>query len=116
MRSGWKMDKQRFEDLKESIIEAGKVMRGEIEPSREFTFVVDTDEIEPPVKTWAICIETDEDELMIPGKVYAVQITRNRILVTDEEGEAAFYPKEFFMPISLPKEDSEKLSKLKLAA
>ena len=106
------MDKQRFDDLKESIIEAGKVMRGEMKPSREFTFAVDTSEIHKPIETWAICVETDDEELMIPGKVYAVKITRNRILVTDEEGEPAFYPKEFFMPISLPAEVSLKLGEV----
>lgn len=56
---------------------------------------------------------------MIPGKIYPIKITKNRILVIDEEGEAAFYPKEFFMTLALPAEVSEKLQnldKIKIAA
>lgn len=113
------MDKQRFEDLKESIIEAGKVMRGEIKPSREFIIKVDTSKIKPPIEAWAVCIETDDEELMIPGKIYPVKIVDDYILVDDEEDEATFYPKEFFMTLALPAEVSEKLQnldKIKIAA
>jgi len=110
------MDKKRFEDLKESIIEAGKVMRGELKPSREFTFEIDSSEIKPPIETWAICIETDDDELLITGKVYPVKISLDAVWVRDEEGEATLCPKEFFLPIALPQKVKRKLANLAQAA
>ena len=105
------MDKKRFEDLQESIIEAGKVMRGELEASREFVFEVDTSEIKPPTETWAVCVETD-DELLIKGKIYPVKINSNTVWVRDEEGEATLCPKEFFLPIALPQKVKRKLANL----
>ena len=105
------MDKKRFEDLQESIIEAGKVMRGEIKPSREFTFEIDSSEIKPPIETWAICIETN-DELLITGKIYPVKISSDAVWVRDEEGEATLCPKEFFLPIALPQKVKRKLANL----
>ena len=110
------MDKERFEGLKESIIEAGKIMRGKIAPSREFVYEVDSSEIQPPMETWAVCVETDDEELLIPGKIYEVKISRNRILVIDEEGEATLCPQEFFMAIELPQAVSQRLENIKQAA
>ena len=110
------MDKSRFENLKESIIEAGKIMRGEMKPSREFTLEIDRSEIEPPVETWAVCVETDDEELLIPGKLYHIKISGDAVLVRDEEDEAALYSTEFFMPVSLPSEVTQKLTDLAEAA
>lgn len=110
------MNKKDFNNLKESVIEAGKVMRGEMKPSREFTFKVDTSKIKPPVEAWAVCVETDDEELMIPGKIYPVKIVDDYILVDDEEDEATFYPKEFFITVSLPAEVTRRLDKKKIAA
>ena len=106
------MDKERFEGLKESIIEAGKVMRGEMKPSREFTFEIDPSEIKPPIETWAVCVETDDEELLIPGKLYFIKISGDAVLVRDEEDEAALYSKDFFIPIALPQEITQKLTHL----
>lgn len=110
------MDKKRFERLKESVIEAGKIMRGEVKPSREFVYEIDSSEIQPPIVTWAVCVETDDDELLIPGKIYEVKVGRNRVWVRDEEGEATLCPQEFFMPIELPQAVSERLENIKQAA
>ena len=110
------MDKERFEGLKESIIEAGKIMRGEIAPSREFVYEIDSSEIQPPTEAWAVCVETDDEELLIPGKIYEIKIGRNRILVIDEEGEATFCPQEFFMPLELSQVVLERLENIKQAA
>ncbi len=110
------MDKERFEDLKESIIEAGKVMRGEMEPSREFIYEIDRTEIQPPLETWAVCVETDDEKLLIPGKIYEIKIGKNRVWVTDETDESVLYPKDFFMPIALPAEVTQKLTNLAEAA
>ena len=106
------MDKERFEDLKESIVEAGKIMRGEMKPSREFTFEIDSSETESLIETWAICIETDDEELLIPGKLYFIKISGEVVLVRDEEDEAALYSKDFFIPVALPQEVTQKLSNL----
>jgi len=35
------MSKERFERLKDSVIEAGQVMRGERQPRREFTYEIE---------------------------------------------------------------------------
>lgn len=110
------MDKERFEDLKESIVEAGRVMRGDLKPSREFKFEIDSSEIQTPVETWAVCVETDDEELLIPGKLYQIKISGDAVLVRDEEDEAALYSKEFFLPVSLPVEVTRKLTDLAEAA
>ena len=58
------MSKERFERLRQSIIEAGQVMRGEIEPSREFTYEVEAPHLRINAATdWAICV-TDEDDAL----------------------------------------------------
>lgn len=106
------MDKQRFEDLKESIVEAGKVMRGEMKPNREFTFETDVSETESLVETWAVCIENDDEKLLIPGKLYFIKISGEAVLVRDEEDEATLYSKDFFIPVALPQEVTQKLSSL----
>ena len=106
------MKKENFESLKKSVIEAGKVMRGEILPARETVFKVDESQLKKPVKTWAICVETDDEELLIPFKIYEIEIFSGGIRVIDEEGEATFCPKEFFQPIALPQKVERKLANL----
>jgi hypothetical protein len=87
------------------------------EPSREFVYEVDRSQAPPVVKTWAVCVETDDEELLIPGKLYQIQIgRRKRVLVYDEDDEAVLAPIKFFMPVSLPAEVMERLSELKKAA
>jgi hypothetical protein len=103
------MKKENFESLKESIIEAGKIMRGEMKASREFVIEIEESERQNPLETWAVCVETDDDELLIVGKIYQIQIGGNSVWVTDEEGESTLCPKEFFVPISLPQEVSARL-------
>ena len=91
-------------------------MRGEIEPSREFVLKIDSSKIQPPLETWAVCVETDDAELLIPGKLYLVKISADVVWVRDEEDEAALYPKEFFIPVALPTEVTQKLTNLAQAA
>lgn len=110
------MNKKDFNNLKESVIEAGKIMRGEMKASREFVYEVDDSEIQTPVETWAVCVEGDEDNLLIPGKIYRVKKLVGGFWVRDEEGEATLCTEEFFVPISLPAEVSQKLDKQKIAA
>jgi hypothetical protein len=103
------MKKENFESLKESVIEAGKIMRGEMKASREFIIEVDETERQKSIETWAVCVESDDDELLIIGKLYQVKVSQNAVWVRDEEGESTLCPKEFFVPISLPQEVSIRL-------
>ena len=98
------MGKRLFDDLLESVHEMKAIMRGEKEPSRVF-HVPD----EPRAKSetrFAVCIETDDPELLIPRKIYEVDFFADLQLIalTDEAGEAAVYPADHFVLIDLPTE------------
>lgn len=105
------MKKEDFEGLKESIVEAGKILRGEAQPSREFIYEV-PDSFPPPVKVLAVCVETDDPELLIPRKIYEIAVTGEFAHVIDEAGEAAVYHARFFIPINLPAEVQEIIAQL----
>lgn len=105
------MKKENFERLKESIIEAGKIHRGEMKPSREFVYEVPDPPV-PTVKVLAVCVETDDPELLVPRKIYEIEVTGEFARVIDEEGEAAAYPVQFFIPINLPAEVQEIIAQL----
>ena len=105
------MKKENFERLKGSIIEAGKILRGEAQPSREFIYEV-PDSFPPPVKVLAVCVETDDEELLIPKKIYEIEVTGEFARVVDEAGEAAVYPAQFFIPVNLPPEVRQIIAQL----
>jgi hypothetical protein len=105
------MKKESFERLKESVIEAGKILQGELPPSREFVYEV-PDSFPPPVKALAVCVETDDEELLIPRKIYEIEVTGEFARVTDEAGETAVYPVQFFIPINLPAEVRDIIAQL----
>ena len=96
------MSRERFERLKESVIEAGKVLRGEQEPSREFTYEVDLSQESKRRQTgWAICVTNDEGAL-IPLKLYRVKFSdTGHVSVVDEEGERLVCPARWFLPVRL---------------
>jgi hypothetical protein len=71
----------------------------------------------PKVKGTAVCVRTDNEELLHPRKIYnAVFIGDDLIQVTDETGEDAIYSSKLFLRIYLPAEveaalnDSEKIA------
>jgi hypothetical protein len=99
------MSKERFERLRQSIIEAGQVMRGEIEPSREFTYEVEVTKLRKDAATgWAICV-TDEDDALIPLKLYEIKFSKTGyVSVTDEERERVVCPAHWFIPVRLAPE------------
>jgi CRISPR/Cas system-associated protein Cas5 (RAMP superfamily) len=105
------MKKENFEGLKESIIEAGKILRGEAQPSREFVHEA-PDSFPPPVKVLAVCVETDDEALLVPRKIYEIEVTDEFARVIDEAGEAAVYPTRFFIPINLPAEVRQIIAQL----
>lgn len=105
------MKKENFERLKESITEAGKVLRGELPPSREFIHEV-PEFPAPTVKVLAVCVETDDPTLLVPRKIYEIEITGEFARVIDEEGEATVCPAQFFIPVNLPVEVQEIIAQL----
>lgn len=111
-----RMKKENFERLQESVIEAGKIMRGEMSPARETIHEIDSEDLPKPFETWAICVETDDEELLIPGKVYLAKQLSGGFWVRDEDGEATLCPQEFFVPVELPQTVTEKLENIKRAA
>jgi hypothetical protein len=109
------MNSEDFESLKRSLIEVGEIMRGEKPPAREFVYEVDRSQIKPPFKTRAICMDLDNDWL-IPGKLYEVEMTNNAVWVRDEDDELTVCPPESFVAVELPAEVIEKMTQLSKAA
>ena len=103
------MKNDRFEELKASLIEAGKIMRGEGTPSREFT-IDRAMPTQPPVEMWAVCLESGDPEVLVPRKLYLVKFGQSGVLVRDENGENVFCDKEDFLPLSFTHEVEELLA------
>ena len=59
---------------------------------------------------FAVCLETDDAELLVPFKIYRIALRGEYARVIDECGEVAVYPKKFFLPLQLPKETANALS------
>lgn len=103
------MNSERFEQLKASIIEAGRIMKGEQKPSREFKY--DVAEVRKPMEeVWAICIESDDHEALIPLKLYHVKYGEHGVWVRDENGEMTSCDKEGFLPVNFTPEIEELLT------
>lgn len=105
------MRKDRFEQLLESVREGGAILRGEVEPSRVFNYPSASEKRRNPEKSFAICVKTDDRELLIPNKIYQVTLLENDLLkVIDEVGEPAIYPVDYFLLVSFPAEVEELLA------
>jgi hypothetical protein len=51
---------------------------------------------------FAICVKSDEEELLVPLKVYEVTLSKTEYVgVIDENGEKAIYPANFFVLLDL---------------
>ena len=103
------MKSERFEQLKVSVIEAGLILKGKQKPSREFQFEV----VEKPnnlEEIWAVCLESDDIELLIPRKLYLVKFGENGVWVRDEKGEMTVCDKEDFLPLAFTPEVEELLA------
>jgi len=59
---------------------------------------------------FAVCLETDDRDLLIPFKIYRIKLRGEYVCVRDELGESAVYPKNFFLPLQLPSETINALS------
>lgn len=103
------MNAERFEKLKGSVIEAGRIMRGEQQPSREFRFEV-VDRPQPSEERWAICIDSDDHQLLVPRKLYIVRFGETGVWVRDERGEMTVCDVEDFLPVAFELEIQERLA------
>lgn len=105
------MKNEDFERLKHSVIEAGQVLRGERQPIRETVYEVRA--LPSQSRLLAVCVATDEPELLIPRKIYELVVVDGKYArVIDETGEAAVYPADFFLPLSLSQEIESTLAKV----
>jgi|CXWL01.1.fsa_nt_gi hypothetical protein len=62
-----------------------------------------------PKAVYAICVESDGPEYLTPSKLYRVQFSGEFATVTDDQGERAVYPANFFVPVSLSKETRHRI-------
>jgi hypothetical protein len=93
------MSSKQFESLSQSLNEAGKILRGEEKPSREFTF--NRENITgKPQKALAIYLETDDEKLLIRGKIYEVEILKKYLCVIDEANESVICEPASFLIVS----------------
>ena len=64
---------------------------------------------EKPETKFAVCIQSDDADLLTPRKIYQVLSDEsgaksNYIRVVDNEGEDYLYPAKYFMFLDLPQE------------
>lgn len=89
--------------LRESIQEAGEIMRGLRPAARETVYEVP--EITASSATvFAVCVQTDDEGLLVPRKLYEIKLRGEYARVVDEAGEAAVYPLTYFLLLDLPQE------------
>ncbi|HEX8844923.1 MAG TPA: hypothetical protein VF791_09785 [Pyrinomonadaceae bacterium] len=105
------MKEKDFQGLLEAVREAKQILRGKTGPARTLTVEISSPP-SPPETGFVICLQTDDPTLLIPLKIYAATFSKaGFVRLTDETGEAAVYPEEFFIPISFPKEVEQLLAR-----
>jgi hypothetical protein len=68
-------------------------------------------------KCFAICLLTDDPELLIPLKIYQVALVDEGYLkVKDENGDVVSYPEEYFALVSFPQDIARRLKEAQQAA
>lgn len=106
------MRRDRFEQLLESVREGGAILQGKVEPARVFQYPASKKRRHMD-KSFAICVKTDDPELLIPNKIYQVMLLENDLVkVTDEADEAAIYSSDNFLLVSFPPEVEKLLSQV----
>jgi hypothetical protein len=106
------MSEKVLKELIESVREAGQIMRGAREPSRVFDRPTPRRRKKPQPR-FAVCVQTDDPELLIPRKIYEITpLASGRVAVVDECGETAIYPVDHFLPVELSREVEEALSRV----
>lgn len=69
-----------------------------------------------PAKDFAICLSSDDPELLIPLKIYQVEVTETGIRVKEESGDLVDYPEEYFALVSFPQDLERRLKEAQQAA
>ncbi|MCC6327413.1 MAG: hypothetical protein IT174_02775 [Acidobacteria bacterium] len=103
------MNTEHFEQLKGSVVETGRILREEKPPSREFRFEV-VDNPQPSEERWAICIDSDDHQLLIPRKLYLVRFGETGVWVRDENGETTSCDVDDFLPVAFAPEVQQLLA------
>ncbi len=85
-------------------------MKKDLKPERDTKIEVLNDSENNSEEVFAVCLETDDSELLIPFKIYQVKLRGEYVRVIDEKGEVAVYPKSFFLPLQLASEIVNALS------
>ena len=85
-------------------------MKKDLMPMRETKLKMPKKSDDEAQEVFAICLETDDRELLIPFKIYQIKPRGEYVCVVDEIGESAVYPKDFFLPLQLPSETVSVLS------
>ncbi len=67
---------------------------GEFKFSRETT--VSIAERPKSKDVYAVCLESDDEKLLVPMKIYKIGLRGDKARAVDEAGEAAIYPPSFF--------------------
>ncbi len=90
------------EILKEKIIETG---------GRVFEYDLQ-DGARKSEKAIVICVKTDDEKLLVPRKVYEVNLSKTGYVgVVDENGEKTIYPADFFVFLELSPKASRLVTK-----
>lgn len=110
------MNQENFNELLESVREIGLMENGELKPSREFAVEKKLGEDAANVKTFAICL-SNEDEELIPLKIYQVVLSprHETCTVKDESNETLVCPTNWFLPIEFSKNVEQLLEETELA-
>jgi len=98
------MKEKDFDGLIESVREARQILTANRQAAHTFTVEISSPRSQSQ-SGFVICLQTDDPALLIPLKIYAATFSQSGFVrVTDETGETAIYPEDFFLPVSFPKE------------
>ncbi len=106
------MNEKDFNELKQSVVEVGLMMRGELAPDREFKLKKNKKKSEN-FETWAICVSREDDEL-VPLKLYQIEVYPHlsKVAVKDESGETLVCPQDYFLPVKFKEKVTDYLKKV----
>lgn len=110
------INEKHFNELLESVKEVGLIEAGKSPPSREFVIEKNLEIDSSNIKTFAICLSS-EDENLIPLKIYhaVLQPRHKTCTVKDENDETTVCPIEWFLPIEFPTKIEKLLEETEMA-
>ena len=85
-------------------------MKENLKPARETKVEIPNESNVVSEEIFAVCLETDDRELLVPFKIYQIKLRGEYVRVIDEKGEVAVYPRNFFLLLQLPIETVNVLS------